>query len=145
MAADEAVSGDDIALVGVRPDARGEEATFFAFCQEGRLLIQRCLACGQAIFYPRSVCPSCVSREIEWIEADGRGTVFTYTVQHREPAGFQGEAPYVNAMIELTEGVRMFSRVVADPAEVSIGLPVRVAFATIDGGFRVPVFVPAAA
>lgn len=135
---------EDIALLGTIPDARGEEARFFDFCQEGRLMIQRCLACGDAIFYPRSVCPSCLSREIEWVEADGSGTVFTYTVQHRRPPGFPGEAPYVNAMVELVEGVRLFSRIVADPGEVRIGLPVRVTFATIDGSFRVPVFVPAA-
>lgn len=137
------MGGDDIELVGVRPDGRGEEATFFDFCQERRLMIQRCHGCGRAIFYPRSVCPTCLSREIGWVEADGRGTVFTFTVQHREPPGFQGQAPYVNAMIELVEGVRMFSRVVADPEEVTIGLPVRATFATIDGSFRVPVFVPA--
>ena len=139
------MGGDDIELVGTRPDPRGEEATFFDYCQQGLLMIQRCLTCGRAIFYPRSVCPSCLSRQIEWVEADGRGTVFTFTVQHREPLGFKGQAPYVTAMIELVEGVRIFSRVVADPAAVSIGLPVQVAFATVDGSFRVPVFVPAAA
>jgi uncharacterized OB-fold protein len=139
------MTGGDIELVGVRPEARGEEAAFFDFCQSGRLMLQRCLGCSRTIFYPRSVCPTCLSREIEWVEADGRGTVFTYTVQHREPPGFQGEAPYINAVIELAEGVRMFSRVIADPDDVSIGLPVQVAFATIDGTFRVPVFVPAAA
>lgn len=128
---------------GVRPHARGEEATYFAFCQEGRLCIQRCPSCQAHVFYPRSVCPSCLRRGLEWVDAQGTGTVHTFTVQHRDPPGFEGQSPYVLAIIELAEGVRLLSRVIAPPGDVRIGMTVQVAFALIADDFRVPVFVPA--
>lgn len=130
-------------LVGVVPETRGEETTYFDFCQKGELRIQRCRSCSAYVFYPRSACPSCMGFDLEWVQARGTGTVFSFTVQHREAPGFEGQAPYVLAIIELDEGVRMMSRVVADPDAVRVGMPVRVQFAAIAEDFRVPVFVPA--
>lgn len=134
----------DLSYPGIVPDARGEERTWFAFCQNDRLVVQRCRDCGIHIFYPRSVCPSCLGRGLEWVDSDGRGVVHTYTVQYRSPQGFGGE-PYVIAMIELAEGVRMMSRVMAEPERVAIGMPVQVRFARITEDFQVPVFVPSQA
>jgi len=130
-------------FAGAVPDVSGEEKTYFDFCRQGRLAIQYCARCDSHVFYPRSVCPTCWIGGLEWVDASGRGTVFTFTVQHREPSGYEGQAPYVLAMVELEEGVRMMTRIVADPQSVAIGMPVRVAFATVgDGDFTVPVFLP---
>ena len=129
---------------GIVPLAVGEEAAYFDFCRNRHLMIQHCGSCGCFVFYPRSVCPECLAPGPEWIEAAGTGAVFTFTVHHREAAGFAGQAPYVVAVIELDEGVRMLSRIVADPESIRIGDRVQVAWATIDqeSGFTVPVFVP---
>jgi uncharacterized OB-fold protein len=128
---------------GEVPEVRGEEATYFGHCQRGELHIQRCRSCSSHVFYPRSVCPTCMSGELEWVEARGTGTVHTFTIQHRDPPGFEGQAPFVVAIIELDEGVRLMSRVMGEPDDVSVGMAVRVEFASIADSFQVPVFVPA--
>ena len=129
---------------GVIPVVRGEEERYFEFCREGRLMIQRCTSCDVFIFYPRAVCPECLEGELDWVEVDGRGEIFTFTVQHRNAPGFEGQAPYVVAMVELREGIRMMSRVMCHPDEARIGLHVTVEFADVGDGFVVPVFVPEA-
>lgn len=136
-------NGPSLDFRGEVPETRGEETTYFDYCQQGELRIQRCSACSAYVFYPRSVCPACFGRELQWVRARGTGAVHTFTVQHREPPGFEGQAPYVIGMISLDEGVLMMSRVIADPATVRVGMPVRVAFATIADGFKVPVFTTA--
>lgn len=72
----------------------------------------------------------------------GTGTVFTFTIQHREASGFEGQAPYVVAMVDLDEGPRMMSRIVG-PEPISIGMSVEVGWASIADGVDVPVFVSA--
>ncbi len=135
---------DSFAFDGDLPSPIGEERRFFDECQQDRLMLQWCGECSTHVFYPRTLCPKCWSSDLEWVEAGGRGHVFTFTVQERGPGG--PAAPYVIAIIELEEGVRMMSRVITDSNAVEIGQPVRVAFATInDDGFKVPVFVPAGA
>jgi hypothetical protein len=76
------------------------------------------------------------------VEASGRGTVFTYTIQHRDAPGFAGQRPYAVAMVELAEGPRMLSRIVGSD-DIRIGMPVEVRWASIGNGFDVPVFVAA--
>lgn len=131
-----------IKLAGTAPEIRGEEIAWFDFCRQERLMLQRCVDCGDRILYPRSVCPGCLGGQLEWEQADGAGVVLTYTVQHRPPPEF-GNEPYAVAIVELPEGVRIFSRIVADPASVHIGMPVRVEFAQLPDGFIFPVFMEA--
>ena len=122
------------------PVTRGEETIFFDACQQGRFLIQRCTECDESVFYPRSVCPSCLTGDLDWVEASGKGHVFTYTVQVRNA---DAAAPPVLAIVALAEGPRIMTRLMCSPSEAAIGLPVRVEFAVIDDtGFQVPVFVP---
>jgi uncharacterized OB-fold protein len=82
---------------------------------------------------------------VEWIRASGRGTVYTYTVTHQNQARpFRGALPYVLAWVELEEGVRMLTHVVGcDPAEVRVGMPVRVEFVDVDEEVAIPRFRPA--
>jgi len=74
-----------------------------------------------------------------------RGTVYSFTVTHQNQApGFREAVPYVLAYVDLAEGPRLLTNVVGcAPAEVRVGLPVRVEFAKTDGEFPVPVFCPA--
>lgn len=131
------------AFRGARPTARGEEATFFARCQEERLCLQRCGACTRAVFYPRAVCPHCGAQALAWEDASGRGGVHTFTVQHRFTPEFDTGEPAVLAIIALEEGVRMLARVLEPPDQVAVGMPVEVRFAEASEGFKVPVFVRA--
>jgi uncharacterized OB-fold protein len=117
---------------------------FFDAAREGRLVIQRCAVCGEHQFYPRKVCVHCGSPHVDWVEASGRGTVHTFTVIHQQGMpGWRDEVPYVAAIIDLDEGVRMTSNVIdTDPAAVSVGLPVEVAFVD-EGMYVLPRFRPA--
>lgn len=124
------------------PPERSER--FFEATKEGKLLIQRCGDCKEHQFYPRSICIHCGSANVDWVESSGKGTVHTYTVIHRQGMpGWRDEVPYVAAIIDLEEGVRMTSNVIeVDPAEVHIGMSVAVTFVD-EGPLVCPRFKPA--
>jgi len=113
--------------------------------KEGRLVLQQCQDCGKPQFYPRGVCSHCLSSDLDWIEASGRGTVHSFTVAHRAPhPGFGGDVPFVIAIIELDEGVRMMSNILdCDPNAVRIDMPVKVVFRAETPEITIPKFVPA--
>ena len=101
----------------------GETKPYWDSCRRGELLIQKCDSCDEYQFYPRGICANCWSEGIRWVQASGRGTVWTYTVtyQNRTP-GFAEDVPYVLAVVELDEGVKMFTNIVdCNPREVTIG------------------------
>lgn len=123
------------------PVPDGDTRPYWEAARQHRLVIQRCAACRQAIFYPRSVCPHCGSDQIDWIEARGRGTIYSYTVVHRAPAGFADLVPYVVALIDLDEGVRLMSNVIGcAPDAVRVGAPVDVAFDDVTSQMTLPKF-----
>ena len=112
--------------------------------KEGRLMIQRCKATGQTFLYSRQLAPGVVDSEVEWIEASGRGTIYSYTVARR-PAGqpFADDVPYVIVSVELEEGARVMSNLVtADPDSVAIGQAVEVVFDAVSGDLTIPKFRP---
>lgn len=117
---------------------------FFEATKEKRLLIQRCSDCGKNQFYPRQLCIHCGSAEVEWVEASGRGTVHTFTVIHQQGMpGWREEVPYVTAIIDLEEGVRMTSNIVdCSPSDVRADMPVQVTFVD-EGAHVLPRFRPA--
>lgn len=131
------------------PQPDPETEPYWEAAREGRLLIKRCAACGKAFFYPRTYCPACWSADTEWIEASGRGTVYTFTVVHQNDLPpFNERVPYVVAIVELEEGVRMTANVEGiDPGDVRCDMAVRVAFReeprTEDDVVALPVFRPA--
>jgi uncharacterized OB-fold protein len=55
----------------------------------GELRIQRCRDCGKPYFYPRPICPSCGSGDVEWFTASGRATLYSYVINHRPAPGFE--------------------------------------------------------
>lgn len=108
---------------------------------DGRLLIQRCAACERFQFYPRAHCARCFAPEPAWHEASGRGRLHTYSIVRWTPnEEFAADCPYVLAIVELEEGVRVTSRVVDVPHEaLRCELPLTVRFAERDG-VTLPVF-----
>lgn len=99
-------------------------------CREGILRYRRCNACGRAHHYPRRFCPFCWSGEVEWRDATGTGTVYTYSVVHsNDLPPFRDRLPYVVAIVELDEGVRLDTNLVdIAPGELRVGLAVRAVF-----------------
>ncbi len=121
-------------------------APFWEAAREGRLVIQKCRSCGNAVFYPRLACPHCFSEDLDWVEASGRGRVYSYTlVLNNPPTPFIVDIPYVVAIIELEEGVRLLSNIVeADTDELRCEMPVEVTFEKVGDGeeFSLPKFRP---
>jgi len=59
----------------------------------------------------------------------GRGTVVSYTIIHDAPKDFDMMKPYVLAIVEMEEGLRMTSQVIdVELGDIKIGMPVEVAF-----------------
>ena len=129
------------------PTVVGETRPYWESCRRGELVIQRCEKCGQYQFYPRGICANCWSTDVKWVKSTGRGTVWTYTVTYQNRSqGFAQEVPYVLALVELEEGVRMFSNIVeCNPRDVTVGMPVEVTFVQATDRISVPFFKPSAA
>ena len=117
---------------------------FWEAARKEKLIIQKCKDCGKFVFYPRIACPHCFSEAMEWVEASGKGKVYTYTVvENNAPSAFIRDIPYVVAVIRLDEGVQMLSNVVGcDPKEVRCEMPVEVTFEMLDEEFTLPKFKP---
>ena len=96
------------------------------------LVGSRCGNCGAVDFPPRVVCPRCGRRSLgkmERTKLKGRGKVVTFTVIHDAPKDFDMMKPYVLAIVEMEEGVRITSQVIdVEPSEVKIGMAVETAF-----------------
>ncbi len=109
---------------------------------EGRLVFQRCLKCGELRFYPRAFCVSCLSDELIWELASGRGRIYTFTICHipGNPAMAE-KIPYAMAMIDLDEGVRMLAGIIESQlSHIHIGAAVEVVFERLTPDLSLPQF-----
>lgn len=84
-----------------------------------------CPHCEAKIFPPRDVCPHCGGEAKEEYTFSGQGEVFSYTVMHDAPTGFDTTTPYTVAVVKLNEGP-MVTAQLTDLGEqpVEIGMPV---------------------
>jgi hypothetical protein len=117
----------------------GPDRQFQAYLAGGRFMIQRGIETGTYVFYPRAVAPW-TGEDLEWIEASGRGTVYSATCVRKRPP----EADIGIVLVDLEEGPRMMSRVEGiAPDAVPIGLNVKARIVPDGEGFLV-VFDPVA-
>ncbi|MGE0152033.1 MAG: Zn-ribbon domain-containing OB-fold protein [Reyranellaceae bacterium] len=125
-----------------RPDPL--TAPYWEGARQGRLLIQRCLSCGQRWHPPAPFCPACQSDRYAWEAVSGRGTVFSFTVVHHAAhVAVAGKVPYLVALVELEEGVRLVANIRNCPMQdVSIGMKVGVAFEPLTPEITLPQFQP---
>ena len=105
---------------------------FWEGAKAGKLMLPRCCECNRVHWYPRLICPSCHSTDLEWIEGSGKGRLHTFAVQHRAFGGWAEEVPYVTAYIDLDEGDRMMTVLrgvdATKPEAIKIGTRVEVEF-----------------
>jgi uncharacterized OB-fold protein len=85
-----------------------------------------------------------MSEDIEWVEASGKGKVWTYAIHHMGPSkAYKGDPPYVVALIELEEGVKMMSNVIdVDVNDVHVGMEVEVVYDDVTDEVTLPKFKP---
>ncbi len=125
-----------------RPVVQPWARPFWDAARRHELLLQYCTRCDRAIHYPRVACPHCGGAQLDWRRASGRGTLYSFTVvESNAPSAFIADMPYVVAIVQLEEGVRMLSNVVeSDPGELRCDLPVEVVFERLDDEFTLPKF-----
>ena len=88
-----------MALAGMPPAVTEETAPFWAAATEGRLVVERCEACGADSFPPRGICRSCRSRATGWAEVAG---------DYAEPGSFRSVADVIDETS--LEKVRAFKK-----------------------------------
>jgi hypothetical protein len=125
-------------------------APFFAAAARDVLAIPRCETCGQFVWYPKPLCPSC-DAALVWTPVSGQATLFTWTVVRRAflPA-FADRVPFVTALVALDDdpAVRLCTYLVDVDAEAPLvaGIPVAVTFRDLtfstvaNHAVRVPMF-----
>lgn len=127
------------------PRMDGMNGDFYRECaRAGRLVFQRCEACGTPRHPPRILCAGCGSEGASWVPSEGRGTVFSWTVVHQAPhPAFASQVPYAVVVVELAEGVRIVAslRELA-PADLELGLPVQVGLEEVSEGVLLPCVRP---
>jgi len=116
----------------------GPEAQWRAFLAQGKFMIQRSRSTGRHVFYPRVMAPGTGETDLEWVPAKGTGTVYATTANRSK------EGATNIAIIELSEGPRMMSRVEGIGADaVKVGMAVKARIATLDDSSLNVVFDPA--
>lgn len=115
-----------------RPLPRPTQITqpFWDAARAGRIDIPSCKKCNTLQFYPRAICTTCMHDEFDWKTCAGTGHIYTYTVNNRAANSYmKGKTPYVVAVVELDEGVRMMANIIETQIEeVKIGAKVQVVF-----------------
>ena len=129
------------------PTVLPEVKVFWEGTAEGKLLLPHCQDCSEIIWYPRPYCPSCASTHVEWKEASGRGTIYSFTVNRRGGAdlpAYREAGVFVLGYVELEEGPRIMTNIVeCDPDSVRIGQTVEAVFHDTGQGTALVRFRPA--
>ena len=108
---------------------------FWDALRKHRLVIQHSPSTGQWVYYPRNLAPGTLADDLEWREASGLATVYTFTVAERPTApAWQGASPQLIAVVELDEGPKVTTELVGvAPEAIRIGMRVRAVFDDVPG------------
>ena len=124
------------------PQPDDEALPFFEALRANRLVLQRCRGCGALAHPPRAMCRACQGMDFDWLDASGKGVVYSYVVTHQavHPA-LAGHTPMATVEIELDEGPHLTSNLIDVPPEaIEIGMAVEVVFEAVGGGMVLPMF-----
>jgi uncharacterized protein len=115
---------------------------FWEGCNDGRLVLPRCSACGTPALRAFSLCPHCHAAALAWDTSAGRGSLYSWTVVWRAPhPAFT--TPYAPAVVQLDEGWWILSAVVGcTPDALRDGLPLQVEFHSASDKVSLPYFRP---
>lgn len=126
------------------PNVNDDNKEFWTGCKAHQLRFQRCQSCGHVRWPASMFCPLCLARKREWIVPKGKGRVYTFAVYHvAYHPGFEKELPYVVAIVELDEGLRLLTNIVGcPPEEVTCDIRVEVTWEDVTEEFSLPKFRP---
>lgn len=120
------------------PQQYVENEDFWAACNDGKLMLPRCKDTGKVFWYPRKISPFTLSGNVEWVQASGKGVIYTYSVMRRT------EPNFAIAYVTLEEGVTVMTNLVdCDFDKLAVGQKVELTWRAAEDGQKVPVFKPA--
>lgn len=132
---------DTLAVERVAPRHFPFSEPYWEGTRERKLKLQYCLGTGRYQFYPRPVSIFTGTRDIEWREVSGGGTIFSYLVEHVARPPFVGHTPYLVVTVTLDEGVNIISNLIGCPVdEVAIGMRVRATWTPLPDGTNLLLF-----
>jgi uncharacterized protein len=107
--------------------ASAEESRYLRALAEGKIVGQRCPACGKVYVPPRGACPVDGVPTTTDVELPDTGTVTTFCIVNVPFQGQRVPAPYVAASVLLDGADIAFQHLIlgCDPAEVRMGMRVR--------------------
>ncbi|WP_413797109.1 Zn-ribbon domain-containing OB-fold protein [Streptomyces iranensis] len=127
--------------ITVVPNQYIDTSEFWAAAREGRLVVQYDRATGTPQWFPRALSLSSGRRDLEWRPVSGAGALYSWTVTHSPWPGHEDRVPYVCALVDLDEGVRMLCNLLTDdPEGLTIGERVRLVWQDVADGVRYPAF-----
>jgi len=117
---------------------------FWNELKKGKVFATRCKNCGRLHFPPVADCGTCGSSEMEWTKLTGKGQIVTFTQVIVKPASFSQEPPYIVAVAELIEGVKVLAWLSGIEKEnVKIGMKVKLEAKVVSAEKIAYEFVPA--
>ncbi len=107
--------------------AQTRASDFIDYLEKGEIRGTKCNLCGRVFFPPRADCSWCMSKDVEWIEIKGQGTLISFTKVNYAPTGFEGDVPYILALVDF-DGIKVFGRLSKDLPEdsVKVGMALKV-------------------
>ncbi len=118
---------------------------FFDGARQHTLLLQHCTSCGAVMWPVKPRCDNCWSADLQWLQASGKGTLYSFTLMHQVlHPGFAGDVPYNIAEVDLEEKLRIITSIIGcSNTELQIGMPLEVAFDDITDEVSLLKFKPA--
>jgi uncharacterized OB-fold protein len=115
---------------------------FWDSLKEGRFVTTKCSKCGNVTFPPQADCPKCMSNEFTWVDLGRDATLVTFTHVRVTPASFVDSDPYIIAIGELRNGLKVLAWLEGvPPEEAKPGMPMRIEARTSKEGNPYYVFV----
>ena len=120
-----------------------ESRNFWEGAKKNKLMIQKSRESGLCFLYSIGQSNISASEEYDWIEASGKGTIYSFTISHI-PGGsryYIDKTPYIIASILLEENVRITSNIISsEPNNIEIGKKVIVEFKKLNEDITFPCF-----
>lgn len=133
----------DTAARAPKPTNYTDTTEFWTAANAGVLKVQHDSTTGQPQWFPRSLSMSTGRRQLDWRAVSGNGVLYSWTVTYSAWPGHEDRVPYVCALVDLAEGVRILANVVnVDPEELAVGQQLQVAWDDLGDGGVYPVFEP---
>ncbi len=120
------------------PIVNSENQAFWQAAQAGKLILKLCHSCEEVHYYPRTICPHCGSKDTTWVNSDGLGEIYSFTVMRRGV-----EFPFAMAYVLLNEGISLLTHLTnCNFDAIRIGQKVKVVFQETQDGQNTHVFEP---